>query len=157
MNKFFLFFFPFLLYSMPFGYWWIDDIIYLKKDYPVIYKIHYKNKIHILKFRWTLFKNKGIVVFYNFDNHNYQNILYEKTQLNGFKKFIRHNNSPNSPYFMIYFRGYKDKIAKFEFLVYNPESNILLDINEPRYRNKNFVKKLKPLYQKQFEKEIKPF
>ena len=154
MSKIFLFF-PLFIFAISPTYWWIDDTIFLQKDYPVIYKIKYQNKIYTLKFRWTLYKNDGIVMLYNYENHPYQNILYKNMQLNGFKKFISFRDTPKAPYFMIYFRDFKDNIAKFEFLVYNPEQNIESNINEPRYRNKEWVKKLKPLYQKQFEREIR--
>jgi hypothetical protein len=136
-------------------YWWINDTIYLKKDYPVTYKLKYKNKLYFLKFRWTLYKNDGIVMLYNYQKHPYQNILYKNMQLNGFKKYITFSDSPNSPYFMIYFRDFKDNIAKFQFLVYNPKKNIESNISEPRYRDIKWVKKLPPMYQKKFEREIK--
>ena len=154
MSKIFLFF-PILLLAISPNYWYIDDIIYLKKDYPVIYRLKYQQKVYILKFRWTLYKNNGIVMLYNFKNHPYQNILYKNMQLNGFKKFIKFNDSPIAPYFMIYFRGFKDNIAKFEFLVYNPEQNIDINLTEPRYRDRKWVKQLIPLYQKAYEREIK--
>ena len=154
MSKIFLFF-PLLLFSMSPNYWWIDDVIYLPKDYPVIYNIHYNDKTYTLKFRWTLYKNDGIVMLYNYQNQPYQNILYKNHQLNGFKHFISLNDKPFSPYFMIYFRDFSEGIAKFEFLIYNPKMSIKLDINEDRYRDKTWVAKLKPLYQRQFEREIK--
>jgi len=155
MSKFLLFF-PLLLFSMdPLKYWWIDDTIYLQKDYPVIYKIYYNGKTYKLKFRWTLYKNNGLVMIYNYNNFPYQNVLYKTHQLNGFKKFISINDSVKSPYFMIYFRDFKENIAKFEFLIYNPKKNIRIDINEPRYRDRKWVKNLTPLYQKAFEREIK--
>ena len=94
-------------------------------------------------------------MFYDYENHPYQNVLYTKTQTNGFKKFISNiSDYPTAPYFLIYFRNFKDNIAKFEFLIYNPKMNIKIDINEVRYRNRKWVSKLKPLYQKQFEREI---
>ena len=156
MSRLFLIFLPFSLFSFdPLKYWWIDDIIYLKKDYPVIYTIYYKGESYKLKFRWTLYKNSGLVMLYNYKTFPYQNILYINHQLNGFKKFIRWNGLPNSPYFMIYLKDFKQNVAKFEFLIYNPKQNIRLDINEPRYRNRKWVLKLKPLYQKAFEREMK--
>ena len=154
MSKIFLFF-PLFIFAISPTYWWIDDTIFLQKDYPVIYKIFYKNRTYILKFRWTLYKNDGIVMLYNYENYPFQNILYKSFQLNGFKKFIKWNDKPYSPYFMIYFENFDNGIAKFRFLIYNPKMNIKIEINEPRYRNKEWVKKLKPLYQKQFEREIR--
>ena len=155
MSKIFLFF-PFLwLFAISPTYWWINDTIYLKKDYPVIYNINYLNKTYILKFRWTLYKNDGIVMLYDYQGFPFQNILYKNFQTNGFKKFIRWQEKPTSPYFMIYFKDFSNNVAKFQFLIYNPKMNIKIKINEPRYRDKKWVSKLVPLYQKQFEREIR--
>ena len=50
-------FLPFSLFSFdPLKYWWIDDIIFLKKDYPVIYTIYYKGESYKLKFRKNISK-----------------------------------------------------------------------------------------------------
>ena len=154
MSKIFLFF-PLFIFAISPTYWWIDDTIFLQKDYPVIYKIFYKNKTYILKFRWTLYKNDGIVMLYNYENYPFQNILYKNFQTNGFKKFIALNDKPYSPYFMIYFKDFNNNVAKFDFLIYNPKKNITIKINEPRYRDKKWVNKLTPLYQKFYEREIR--
>jgi len=154
MSKIFLFF-PLFLFAIKPSYWWINDTIYLKKDYTAIYTISYKNQQFTLKFRWTLYKNDGLVMLYNYEGHPYQNILYKQEEINGFKKFIKWNIAPNSPYFMIYFRDFSNNIAKLQFLIYNPKKNIKIKLNEPRYRNINFVKQLPPIYQKDFEREIK--
>jgi hypothetical protein len=155
MSKFLLFFFSISLFAFdPLKYWWINDTIYLKKDYPAIYKIFYNNKVYILKFRWTLFKNRGLVMLYNYENHPFQNILYKNYQLNGYRIYITKNDELNDPYLMLYFKNFKDNVAEFNILIYNPEQNIRIKLNEPRYRKKEWVKKLIPLYQAQFEGEI---
>ena len=154
MSKFILLF-PLLLFAFdPLKYWWIDDVIYLKKDYPAIYTIFYNNQTYILKFRWTLYKNDGLVMLYNYQNHPFHNVLYKNYQLNSYKIKINSEDSINSPYLMLYFRDFKDNVARFEILIYNPEKNIEIKLNEVRYRKKEWVKNLPPLYQKQFEGEI---
>jgi len=55
---------------------------------------------------------------------------------------------------MLYFRSFSDNIAEFQVLIYNPKMNIKIKLNEPRYRKREWVKKLPPLYQGQFEGEI---
>jgi len=155
MSKIFLLFFSIYLFAFdPLKYWWIDDTIYLKKDYPAIYKIFYNNKTYILKFRWTLYKNDGLVMLYNYEGHPLQNMLYKNYQLNGYKVYITKHDEPDDPYLMLYLRDFKDNIAKFEILIYNPKKNIKIKLNEPRYRKRKWVKKLIPLYQGQFEGEI---
>lgn len=155
MSKFLLFFFSISLFAFdPLKYWWINDTIYLKKDYPAIYKIFYNNKVYILKFRWTLFKNRGLVMLYNYENHPFQNILYKNYQLNGYRIYITKQDEVNDPYLMIYFKNFKDNVVEFNILIYNPKKNIIIKLNEPRYRKREWVKKLIPLYQAQFEGEI---
>jgi len=140
---FFSLLFPILLFSMdPLNYWWIDDTIYLKKDMTAIYKIYYKDKVYKLQFRWTLYKNSGLVMLYNYKGFPYQNILYKEFQLNGFKKFIADNDSPQAPYFLLYFKNFSETIAEFEFLIYNPKMNIKIKLNEPRYRDREWVKRI---------------
>jgi len=154
MSKFLLLF-PLLLFSFdPLKYWWIDDVIYLKKDYPAIYTIFYNNKSYVLKFRWTLYKNDGLVMLYNYQNHPFQNILYKNYQLNNYKIKINSEDNINSPYLMLFFRDFKDNIARFEILIYNPAKNIEIKLNKPQYRKREWVKNLPPLYQGQFEGEI---
>jgi hypothetical protein len=155
MSKFLLFFFSISLFAFdPLKYWWINDTIYLKKDYPAIYKIFYNNKVYILKFRWTLFKNRGLVMLYNYENYPFQNILYKNYQLNGYRIYITKQDEVNDPYLMIYFKNFKDNVVEFNILIYNPKKNIIIKLNEPRYRKREWVKKLIPLYQAQFEGEI---
>jgi hypothetical protein len=155
MSKFLLFFFSLSLFGFDAKkYWWINDTIYLKKDYPAIYKIFYNKKIYTLKFRWTLYKNRGLVMLYNYENHSFQNVLYKDYQLNGYKIYITKHDLVNDPYLMVYFRDFKDNLAKINILIYNPKRNIKIKLNEPRYRKEKWVKKLIPLYQSQFNGEI---
>jgi len=155
MSKILLVFFSLSLFAFdPLKYWWINDTIYLKKDYPAIYKIFYNNKTYVLKFRWTLYKNRGLVMLYNYENHPFQNVLYKNYQLNGYKIYITKHDEPRDPYLMLYFRSFSDNIAEFQVLIYNPKMNIKIKLNEPRYRKREWVKKLPPLYQGQFEGEI---
>jgi len=150
----FLFFYISLFAFDPTKYWWISDTIYLKKDYPAIYKIFYNGEVYILKFRWTLYKNRGLVMLYNYQNHSFQNVLYKNYQLNGYRLYITKQDKVDDPYLMLYFRNFKNRIAQFDILIYNPKKNIRIKLNEPRYREKEWVKKLIPLYQGQFNGEI---
>jgi hypothetical protein len=153
MSKFLLVFFSIFLFAFdPLKYWWINYTIYLKKDYPAIYKIFYNQKTYLLKFHWTLYKNRGLVMFYNYQNHPFQNILYKNYQLNGYKIYITKSDEINDPYLMIYFKNFKNNIAEFNILIYNPKKNIKIKLNEPRYRKEKWVKKLIPLYQGTYKK-----
>ncbi|NPA55217.1 MAG: hypothetical protein GXO40_02515 [Epsilonproteobacteria bacterium] len=157
MNKLFVWLFPLFVFGMSGDYWWVEDTVFLKKDYPVEYKIYYNGEVYKLKFRWTLYKNDGLVMLYNFKNHPYQNILYKNTPLNGFKKYIAFVDSVKTPFFLVLFKDIKDDIAQLQLLIHNPERNIQIEMNEPKYGNRDWVASLPPMYQKDFEREIKPW
>jgi len=141
MSKIFLLLWGSFIWAMSPTYWWYDDTIYLKKDYFATYKIRYKGIFHTLKFRFTLYKNDGIVMLYNYDNFPYQNILY-KGELNSFKKRIVDFDSPNNPYFLVVFKDYNAKIATFEFLIFNPKKDTYIKLKNPKLRNKKYVQNL---------------
>jgi hypothetical protein len=153
MSKFLLFFSISLFAFDPSKYWWIDDTIYLKKDYVATYKIFY-GRDYILKFRWTLYKNEGLVMLYNYEGHPFQNILYKNNQLNGCRIYIRKNDEVNDPYLMFYFRDIKDDIAEFQILIYNPQKDIRIELDKEEYRKREWVKKLPPLNEGLFNGEI---
>jgi hypothetical protein len=155
MNKIIVLLFPIFLFAMTPDYWWINDVVYLKKDYPVIYKIKYNQRVYILKFRWTLYKNDGLVMHYVYQNIPYQNVLYKTPQLNGYKKYIANSDFVYSPYFIIYFKDFKNGIAKMQFLIHNPKRDIKISINNPNYRSFSKVKNMPALEQKKFEGEVR--
>jgi hypothetical protein len=93
-------------------------------------------------------------MLYNYENHSFQNVLYKDYQLNGYKIYITKSDEVNDPYLMIYFKNFKDNIAEFNILIYNPKRDIKIKLNEPKYRNRKWVKKLSPLYQRELEGEI---
>lgn len=141
MNKIILLLWGSFLYAMTPTYWWYHDIIYLKKDYFATYKMKYQGVEHKLKFRFTLYKNQGIVMLYNYDKFPYQNILYKGEQ-DSFKHNIVDFYSPINPYFLVVFKNYSKKIAKFEFLIFNPKQNIHVELNSTKLRNKKYVQSL---------------
>jgi hypothetical protein len=141
MNKILLLLWGSLLCAMNPNYWSFYDTIYLKKDYFAIYHIKYQEIYHKLKFRFTLHKNEGIVMHYNYDKFPYQNILY-KGSLNSFTKRVVHFDSPNNPYFLVVFKDYSDKIATFEFFVFNPDLDVYIELNNTNLRNKKYVQNL---------------
>jgi len=108
------------LFAIDDSYWAKKETVYLQKDEVALFDVNKKR----LFFRWTLFKNRGIVLHYNYDGYVNQNILYKEYRRDGFKIFLKQYaiNSYFKPYIMIIFKGYKSKIATFDLYLYDPDS-----------------------------------
>lgn len=115
-----LFLFSFL-YSKGFIY---EKEISLKKDQEFRLSIETFNISKNLIFKWTLFKNDGIVILLKYDHFPYQFILYKNYNLNAFKlnlDGLQGSNSSNE--LKIYFKDitepYIDSkaLASFKFYI----------------------------------------
>jgi hypothetical protein len=115
MNKFFLFFFPFLLFSTPI---YFPHTIKLKKDEIFKMNVHYLNRIYPFEMRWTLFINDVITVLYRYDNFPRQVELQQKFSQNAFKVPVAYIPE-NYPYFYIKFDDFNGKIAIFTIYLFN--------------------------------------
>ncbi|MDO7253585.1 hypothetical protein [Helicobacter cappadocius] len=110
MNKIFIFF---VLSSFLFGkspIWNTSENIVLKKDEVysgVIYEGHLEKPLF---FRWTLYKNHGLVVYLNYDKFPYQFILYQDYQRETFKLLLFGKNVANSfSYLYLSFKDFDEK------------------------------------------------
>jgi len=115
MNKFFLFFLPFLLYAQTLEF---PHKIQLKKDETAYFDVYYKNRIYPFKFRWTLYINDILTLLYRYDNFPRQITLYKDPPLNTFKVPIA-KITQNYPYFYIEFSEFNGKIATFNIYLKN--------------------------------------
>ncbi len=84
----------------------------LEKDRWQIIDIHEGDRLHTLKFRWTLFKNGALVMHVEYDKHRYQPLLYKKFRLDSFKIdiFTKRDDLPRTamvnPYAIIIFKAF---------------------------------------------------
>lgn len=69
-----------------------------------------------LEFRWTLYKNHGLVMHIRYDEFNHQEVLYTDHQRNAYKIALGRGKSRDryTPYFVLYFKDFKDKKAYFK-------------------------------------------
>ncbi|MCF6200909.1 MAG: hypothetical protein L3J42_02085 [Hydrogenimonas sp.] len=87
----------------------------LTKDRWQSVEIHEGEKVHTLKFCWTLYKNGALVMHVNYDNYRYQPLLYAKYRLDSFKVeiFPKSDDSSRSqlqtPYALIMFKAFDEK------------------------------------------------
>ena len=120
--KFFLQVFIFLLFSFSFIY--ANDLreiseISLKKDEQKKILVKYNNKKKLFKFRWTLYKNGGLVIFRSYDEIVAQNILYLRHQNQSFRVELKPRGSDfyNVPYLLVKFKKFNEKSGQAEFVL----------------------------------------
>ena len=83
--------------------------ITLKKDQMKKILVVYSNKEKVLKFRWTLFINNGLVIFRSYDRIVAQNILYQRYKNRSFRVELKTRGMDmyNVPYVLIRFKEFK--------------------------------------------------
>jgi len=127
MNKFFLIFFPFLLFAVPLRF---PYTIKLQKDQFFKMKVYYLNFVYDFKMRWTLYINGVITILYNYDSFPRQVELQKVFSQDAFKIDIA-RIPDNSPYFYIKFDNFNGKIATFTIYLFNDKKHkVKADINE---------------------------
>ncbi|RDU62617.1 hypothetical protein [Helicobacter sp. MIT 14-3879] len=99
--------------------------ITLKKDEIKSIDFFVENTKKTLSFRWTLYKDRGLVIHLNYDRNPHQFILY-KENLNSYKINLSSIAKTQNPYFIIYFIDYNNdkKEAKFRYYLFSFNNNI---------------------------------
>jgi hypothetical protein len=104
--------------------------ITLKKDQMKKILVVYSNKEKVLKFRWTLFINNGLVIFRSYDRIVAQNILYQRYKNRSFRVELKTRGMDmyNVPYVLIRFKEFKydTREAVFELLLSDASSAVQL-------------------------------
>lgn len=106
----------------------IEEFI-LKKDEVKIINLFVERDYKTLAFRWTLYKDRGLVMHLNYDRKPHQFQLYkESTALNAFKIPLTHTRSTKTqnPHIIIYFVDFNDdkKEAKFRYYLNKYDTQI---------------------------------
>ena len=104
--------------------------ILLKKDVQKKILVKYADKEKLFKFRWTLYKNGGLVIFRSYDKIVAQNVLYLRHENQSFRVELKTKgaDSYNVPYMLVRFKEFKQdtKEALFEILLFDDKKQILL-------------------------------
>lgn len=110
MNKIFIFFVLSVFVFAKAPLWSTDKNIVLKKDQIYEGKVYQGHLEKPLKFRWTLYKNFGLVVLLNYDKFPYQFILYKDYQRDTFKlKLFDSHSISEVPYLYLSFKDFDEK------------------------------------------------
>ena len=94
--------------------------ISLKKDEQKKILVKYGNVEKLFKFRWTLYKNGGLVLFRSYDKIVSQNVLYlrHKNASVRFNLMPRGAGSYQVPYMLLKFKEFNDKTKEALFELY---------------------------------------
>lgn len=131
MNKiiillFSCFIFLHILYAAS-PHWSWDKNLSLEKEQ--VYKVNFLvgEVQKELAFRWTLFKNEGLVIHLNYDKFNHQIILYTDYQRNAYKipLGVGDNSPKNKPYLLLFFKSFADKKAHINLYIEGQGVNVL--------------------------------
>jgi len=108
-----------------------NEEISLKKDEQKKILVKYDNKEKIFKFRWTLYKNGGLVVFRSYDRVVAQNVLYLRNKNQSFRVELKTRGTDfyNTPYLLVKFKEFdqKSKKALFEIFLSDDKGQIVLE------------------------------
>lgn len=127
-----------LLFLFVFTLSYADDfrqtrIISLKKDELKKIFVKYEDKTKLLSFRWTMYKNGGLVLFRSYDSIVSQHLLYLNHTNQSFRVKLKPAiNFYNEPYMLIRFMefDFKTKESKFELLLSDRIGNIRLEYDK---------------------------
>ncbi|WP_300448997.1 hypothetical protein [Helicobacter mastomyrinus] len=72
-----------------------------------------------LRFRWTLFKNYGLVLHLNYDKFNHQIVLYTDYQRNAYKIPLGMEDRAykDKPHLVMYFKSFSDEKAHLNLYI----------------------------------------
>ena len=105
--------------------------ISLKKDEQTKILVKYGIQEKIFKFRWTLYKNGGLVIHKVYDRSVSQNILYLRHKNQSFRVELKPRGADfyNVPYLLVKFKkfDYEKKKANFEIFLSDTKSQIKLE------------------------------
>lgn len=138
MNKvkilFLLCLLPSLLFAaFPAGYWVQSGLASLKKDELYSLKVKAGEMKKEVRFRWTLYKNRGLVMHLGYDRFVHQFVLYRDYHRDSFKLDLvpkEESGLHEAPYLMLVFKGYSraTEIADIEYYVYAGEQDVNVEI-----------------------------
>ena len=104
--------------------------IELKKDEVKKILVKYDDRVKLFKFRWTLYKNDGLVIHRSYDKIVAQNILYLRNKNRTFRVKLKPKGKGyyNVSYLLVKFKefDYEKKTAIFEIFLADKTMDIKL-------------------------------
>lgn len=106
--------------------------ISLKKDEQKKFLVKYDNFQKLFKFRWTLYKNGGLVVFRSYDRKVAQNILYLNHKNQSFRLELKSRGADNYqvPYLLVKFKNFNYEKNEADFELFLSDEKMQLELKE---------------------------
>lgn len=107
-------------------------IISLKKDEQKKILVEYGSVKKLFKFRWTLYKNRGLVVLRSYDRIVAQNILYLNHKNQSFRLDLKPKGADfyNVPYLLVKFKEFDFENNKAVFGFYLSDKNAQVTLKD---------------------------
>jgi len=112
--------------------------ISLKKDEFSQILVKYAGYKRLFKFRWTLYKNEGLVIHRSYDRDVAQNILYLNNKNQSFKLYLKAKGADyyEVPYFLVKFTAFDFKKHKAIFEIFLSDKHNQLEIKYLKNKTK---------------------
>lgn len=126
----------FIILAFSFSFIFASDYreikeIVLKKDEQKKILVKYADKEKLFKFRWTLYKNGGLVVFRSYDRIVAQHMLYLRHENQSFRVELMPKGADynNAAYLLVKFKEFKQesKEVVFEIFLFDGKGQVLLE------------------------------
>lgn len=126
----------FIIFAFSFSFIFASDYreikeIVLKKDEQKKILVKYADKEKLFKFRWTLYKNGGLVVFRSYDKIVAQHMLYLRHENQSFRVELMPKGADykSAAYLLVKFKEFKQesKEAVFEIFLFDGKGQVLLE------------------------------
>lgn len=106
--------------------------ITLKKDEQKKILVKYDSISKLFKFRWTLYKNEGLVVHRSYDRIVAQNILYLRRKNQSFRLELRPRGADfySAPYVLVKFKEFKYETNEAVFELFLSDKSMEISLKD---------------------------
>lgn len=106
--------------------------ITLKKDEQKKILVKYDSISKLFKFRWTLYKNEGLVVHRSYDRIVAQNILYLRRKNQSFRLELRPRGADfySAPYVLVKFKEFKYETNEAVFELFLSDKSMQISLKD---------------------------
>ncbi len=127
----------FLFLTLLFGSVGANDFrdtreVSLQKDEQKKILVKYDSNERLFKFRWTLYKNGGLVIHRSYDGVVAQNILYLRNKNRSFRLELKPRGADfyNVPYVLVKFKEFDNEKKKAKFELFLSDSKMQIELQD---------------------------
>ncbi len=105
--------------------------ISLKKDEQKKILVKYDSNERLFKFRWTLYKNGGLIIHRSYDGVVAQNILYLRHKNRSFRLELKPRGADfyNVPYILVKFKEFEIQKKEAEFELFLSDDKMQIELH----------------------------